>query len=54
MGLRISIAEREEISHGETSRDSKVVEVVGTVGRVDLCGSVLSVDEAFRIRDDIS
>jgi hypothetical protein len=35
VGLRISIAVSEEISHAETWRDSKVVEVMGIVGRVD-------------------
>ena len=41
------------MSHGETSRDSKVVDVVGIFGRVEFCGSVLG-DEAFRIREDTS
>lgn len=51
VGLRISIAESEDTSHGETLRNSKVVEVVGIVGRVDLCVSAVDDGEAFRMRD---
>jgi len=35
VGFRISIEEREEMSHGKTSRGSNEAEVVGIVGRAD-------------------
>jgi len=54
VGFRISIAEREEMSHGETWRDLKVVDVVGVFGSVAFRGGALKDGEVFRTREGAS